>query len=226
MDVVEIISQSQSRKSLNEHSLIRRMRKEAFSMEQVALILGQWFHPLHYFPSFVSRMIGISPSLEVKAVMSKIVWQELGEGDVQQAHERIFTDTMTTVGFKLDDLIAAAPLPATAKLVAEYERKSANDYLSSLGYVYATESADLAMVGSIGVAVRKATGVRSLPWVDIHVKQEPDHTDCVDTAVASDLNEADAKLVLEAADVMFGLWCDFFSHIEAAVDRIKEMEVV
>lgn len=226
MNILEMLKKSEHRKALNEHSLIKRMRSEEFNRDQVAAILGQWYHPLHYFPSFVSRFIGITPSLEVKTMMSKIVWQELGEGDTRRAHERIFETTMQDVGFKKEDFIDVAPLNATKKLVDEYEAKSANAPLDSLGYVYATEAADLLMVSSIGSSVRRTTGVRELPWVDIHVKQEPDHTDSVDGAVKTDFSPEELDTIVKAAEKMFGLWCDFFSNIEIEVDKFTHKDMI
>jgi pyrroloquinoline quinone (PQQ) biosynthesis protein C len=220
MDIVVEIKKLESRKELNQHSLIQRMRKETFSKEQVAVVLGQWFHPLHYFPSFVSRYIGICPDMVTKTLMSKLVWQELGEGDPKRAHEVFFINTMQDAGFTLDQFLEVEAFPATVELVSEYKDKSGYDHLASLGYVYATESADLLMVSSIGSAVRKATDVKRLPWVDIHVSQEPDHTDCVDHAVANDLSAEECNSVLASADSMFKIWCEFFSSIEAEMDNL------
>lgn len=221
MDLNKAISQLQSKRRLNDHSLIRRMKHEVLTREQVAIVLGQWFHPLHYFPSFVSRYIGICQDMATKTLMSKIVWQELGEGDVKRAHETIFIDTMTGVGFDKEALAAAEAFPATARLVAEYRAKSANDHLASLGYVYATESADLLMVSSIGTAVRNATGIKRLPWVDIHIIQEPDHNDSVDGAVSMTYSDSENEQILAAADAMFECWCDFFNEIEMAIGELK-----
>ncbi|PQJ44594.1 hypothetical protein BTO01_29155 [Vibrio jasicida] len=221
MDIVEHLKKRESRQALINHSLVSKMRKDDLSLEQVGVVLGQWFHPLHYFPSFVSRFIGITPSMPVKTLMSKIVWQELGEGDIKRAHETLYIDTMSEAGFSNQTVAHTPAFASTARLVREYEEKSVDNHLASLGYVYATEAADLAMVSSIGSAVRRATGMKRLPWVDIHVAQEPDHTDCVDGAVAADLTSEEIEQVIAAADAMFGFWCDFFTEIEKAIAQIE-----
>jgi hypothetical protein len=59
------------------------------SREQVVIILGQWFHPLHYFPTFLSRLISVSPEIETQTFVSRILWEELGEGDPRRAHEKV-----------------------------------------------------------------------------------------------------------------------------------------
>src|SRR5678809_686441 len=63
------------------------------STEQVVIILGQWFHPLHYFPTFLSRLISVSPKLETQTYVSRILWEELGEGDPRRAHEKAVSYT-------------------------------------------------------------------------------------------------------------------------------------
>lgn len=219
MEIIVRVNDLPSRKHLFEHSFIRRMKKQTLSAQQVQVVLGQWFHPLHYFPSFVGRFIGIAPSLAIKTLMSKIMWQELGEGDISRAHETLFAETMMDVGFARQGFVSVAPLPATARLVAAYAEKSASDYLASLGYLYATESADLLMVAAIGAAVRKNTGATRLPWVDVHIRQEPDHTDCVDGALVSGLTSDEETYVLASADAMFTMWCDFFTEIERSVEE-------
>lgn len=221
MSILNEIKDLESRKALLHHPLLKRMRQEELSREQVAVVLGQWFHPLHYFPSFVSRYIGICPEMQIKTLMSKIVWEELGEGDPARAHESFFIDTMLGVGFDKHALTHATPFPATRALVHEYHEKSGNDALASLGYVYATEAADLLMVGSIGAAVRRTTGVKQLPWVDIHIKQEPGHSDSVDSAVRVNLTEEESVKVLAAASKMFQCWCNFFTDIETAVNQLE-----
>lgn len=218
MNFAERLNQLESRRMLKEHSLIRRMKSEKFNREQVRIILGQWYHPLRYFPMFVGRLIGLSPTLKERSVLAKILWQELGQGELAMAHEQIYIDTMTELGFSAEEFVDVEPFAATSKLVGDYRGASAADYHGCVGYVFATESADLLMVSAIGAAVRRAFGSGTLRWVDIHVRQEPDHTDCVEDVVIAQVDSAAVEKVLQAADTMFTDWCNFFSEIETALD--------
>src|ERR1044072_5889849 len=58
--------------------------------EQAVVIVGQWFHPLHYFPVFLSRLISVTPNVAAQTYISRILWEELGGGDPRRAHERIY----------------------------------------------------------------------------------------------------------------------------------------
>lgn len=203
--------------ALRSHSLLERMNRETFGREAVRRILCQWYHPLHYFPTFLSRHMALSPTLAAKTQVSRIVWQELGEGDPERSHELVYVQTMSAIGFAPAEFVNTPMLDATRSLVGAYEDVSATDYATSLGFLRATEHADLAMVSAIGTAVRSFSGATSLPWVDIHVRQEPDHTDSVANVLAKDLSAQQTEAVVRGAERMYRLWIDFFSDIERAI---------
>ena len=118
----------------------------------------------------------------MKTAICKILYQELGEGDPARAHERMYISTMEDAGFDRATVSEAPPFEETRRLVQRYEEASA-ERLSALGFVYGTEVADLAMVAGIGNAVRRVSGLETLPWVDIHILQEPDHVDQANEAL-------------------------------------------
>jgi pyrroloquinoline quinone (PQQ) biosynthesis protein C len=201
------------RKKLINHSFFERIRTAPVTRGQAAAFLGQWWHPLHYFPVFLSRLISVSPKVELQTAISKILYQELGEGDESRAHEVLYITTMTPLGFSRAEVSGTAPLPATARLVAAYAESSAN-LMAGLGFMYGTEVADLAMVSGIGNAVRRATGATSLPWVDIHVEQEPEHVARANDSLSLDLSEAQEGELLFHAESMWKHWIAFFDELE------------
>src|SRR3978361_1704965 len=71
---------------------------DALDREKVGTFLGQWWHPLHYFPNFLSRTIDQVPMLEMKTAICKILNQELGEGDPARAHARIYVKAREGAG--------------------------------------------------------------------------------------------------------------------------------
>jgi pyrroloquinoline quinone (PQQ) biosynthesis protein C len=197
------------------HPFLSRMATADLGRTRVGVVLGQWWHPLHYFPTFLARAVAVVPLAE-KTAISKILFQELGEGDPSAAHEAIYLETMGEVGFALETVTAAPPLEATRRLVAAYA-DSAETCAGALGFVYATEVADLAMVSAIGAAVRRATRAERLRWVDIHVSQEPEHVAKARDAVGLDLSARDTGLLVENAQLGWALWREFLTSLDAAV---------
>src|SRR5262249_43752859 len=112
--------------------------------------------------------------------------------------------------------IDVAPLGSTRDLVTGYA-DSTHDFAPALGFTFATEVADLAMVSAIGTMVRNLTGAKELPWVDIHVAQEPDHVDSADLALAVQMTEDEENQVVMHAESMWQLWIEFFSGLENVV---------
>ncbi|HEY4563805.1 MAG TPA: iron-containing redox enzyme family protein, partial [Thermoanaerobaculia bacterium] len=79
--ITERLEENPLRKELVHHPFFKEVRSSAaLDREKVGVFLGQWWHPLHYFPHFLSRTIDQVPMLEMKTAISKILYQELGEG--------------------------------------------------------------------------------------------------------------------------------------------------
>jgi hypothetical protein len=186
---------------------------DTLTKEQMVLVLGQWFHPLHYFPTFLSRLISVTPEIRTQTFVSRILWEELGKGDPQGAHEKIYIETITDGGFAVSDVAEAPPLPATERLVSGYE-KASSELLSGLGFLYGTEVMDLQMVSSIGELMRRCTGKQNLPWVNVHVDQEPGHVESSENSVRPVLTAEDQKEVVRCAEEMWELWTDFFKAVQ------------
>ena len=180
--------------------------------EQVFIILGQWFHPLHYFPTFLSRLISVSPEIETQTYVSRILWEELGEGDPRRAHEKVYLETISDGGFAKEQVAGAPPLNATRRLVDGYEQASTNR-LSGLGFLYGTEVVDLPMVATIGELMRRCTGKKDLPWVNIHISQEPGHVASANATLKPGFTGEEQREIVNHAEQMWTLWIDFFKDI-------------
>jgi pyrroloquinoline quinone (PQQ) biosynthesis protein C len=204
------------RKKLVNHEFFRRVNIAPLGRSQVAVFIGQWWHPLHYFPAFLSRSISVLPAIESKCAIAKILSQETGQGDPKRAHEVVYVDTMERAGFTKEQATGAAPFPETAALVAGYERASLSQF-TALGFVFATEVADLVMVSGIGNAVRRVSRVKDLEWVDIHVQQEPDHVEEAEHALLRGFDASDEAAVTRSAEEMWRLWIAFFDRLDREI---------
>jgi len=221
--ITERLEENPLRKELIHHPFFKEVRSSAeLDREKVGIFLGQWWHPLHYFPNFLSRTIDQLDMLEMKTAIGKILYQELGEGDPARAHERIYVTTMQEAGFDEATVAQAAPLEETRRLVQRYREASA-DRLSALGFVYGTEVADLAMVAGIGNAVRRVSGLKDLPWVDIHILQEPDHVAQVNEAIEPDFSAEEIDIIVANAEEMWSLWTNFFNRLRKVMFGTEEL---
>jgi pyrroloquinoline quinone (PQQ) biosynthesis protein C len=222
--ITERLEENPLRKELIHHPFFKEVRSSELDREKVGVFLGQWWHPLHYFPNFLSRTIDAVPVLEMKTAICTILNQELGEGDPARAHERLYVSTMKDAGFDRATVAEAAPFEETRRLVQRYEEASA-ERLSALGFVYGTEVADLAMVAGIGHAVTRVSGVKSLPWVDIHIQQEPEHVEQASEALDLNFNAQEVEAIVASAEEMWRLWIAFFDRLRAVMFAQSEVPV-
>ena len=203
-------------RQLIQHSFFRKVKTAPLSTRDAALFVGQWWHPLHYFPDFLARSVAALPDIASKSAIARILGQETGDGNPDRAHEVIYVDTMTRVGMSRQQVVGAAPFPETDALLAGY-RLAASARCSALGFIFATEVSDLCMVSGIGTAVSRATGVSDLEWVNIHVAQEPDHVHEADHTMMQQFSDDEAAAIQASAREMWNLWVAFFSRLSREI---------
>lgn len=201
------------RKQLVNHQFFQNVKKDPLTKKKVEFFLSQYYYPINYFTYFLSKLISILPTIEMQTFVSKILWQELGEGNPDNAHLTLFISTMKNIGFVKDSIVNAKSLTETDQLVNGY-KDSTNDYLTGLGFLYGTEVIDITIVQGLGEAVSKVTGEKNLPWVEIHIKQEPDHVDSSERTLKYSFTEKEKKIVIQSAEKMWRLWINFFTAID------------
>jgi len=209
-----ILEQHPLRNQLIRHPFFTELEESPLTRADIARLVGQWWHPLHYFPTFLSRLIAVSESLTIKVSSSRILFQELGEGDPARAHEVVFQQTMRDVGIAPSQATGAEASVCTAALVSGYMEASRTE-LEGVAFLYATEVADLSMVSALGTAIRRVTGAVALPWVDIHVAQEPDHVYEAEQATSLEFDDLQMNVLIATAARCWTLWSEFFAALAA-----------
>jgi pyrroloquinoline quinone (PQQ) biosynthesis protein C len=184
----------------------------SLTKERAAILLEQWWHPLHYFPTFLARCVAVLPDIASKSAITQILHEETGDGVVSKAHEVIYADSMEKAGFDRAQVTGTDPYPETAALVEGY-RAASEQREKALGFIFATETTDLLMVSSIGKAIERSTGVTDTEWVSIHVEQEPGHVAEANHALLANFGPEEEAAVLEAANEMWRLWSAFFDRL-------------
>ena len=90
----------------------------------------------------------------MKTSIATILYQELGQGDVENSHERLYFSTMEMAGFTQEYILSPERLLATKNLVEGYSESSYDPY-RGLGFLLGTEATDLLMVSNIGDVIRR-----------------------------------------------------------------------
>ncbi len=217
VSVLDQLKSSPAKERFVKNPVLRKLRVDTLTPEQATVVVGQYWYPIEYFTTFLPKVIASSPKLAIKTLVSKVLWQELGEGDVAKSHETLYIDTMVDNAKMPYKQVCEAPLLEATKRLMDGYHQSTDNFLDGIGFLFATEEIDLPIVSSLSKAVRKATGEKNLPWLDIHVKQEPDHTDNMAETVSSYISDEEAQYVVQAAEKMWDLWNDFFLNIGSEI---------
>lgn len=80
--------------TFREHPFFAAVDTADLTKEQASVLLEQWWHPLHYFPTFLARCTAVLPDIASKSAIARILNQETGGGVVAKAHEVIYVDSM------------------------------------------------------------------------------------------------------------------------------------
>ncbi len=216
VEIVDSISDrligTEAHRTFVDHEFFKQVNVGELAHEHVEIFLGQWWHPLHYFPTFLARCISVLPDIESKSAITRILSQEAGVKSAKAAHEVIYADSMEKAGYDRQTVTGSAPYEETAALLAWYEQCSA-ERCTALGGIFATEVTDLLMVSAIGEAVKRESGTERNAWVDIHVLQEPDHVDQATSAVFSGLTPEQEQALIDSAEEMWRRWTAFFDRL-------------
>ena len=132
---------------------------------------------------------------------------------------------MSKIGFDENSLTNSKRLPETEALIRGFQQAVQDGCFTAVAFAYGTEAADLAMVSGIGHALSKSFNLKNLEWVNIHIQQEPDHTDSVDSIFLDTSGKFDENDVLQAARSMWQLWADFFTALSKQVTQVAACAV-
>jgi pyrroloquinoline quinone (PQQ) biosynthesis protein C len=211
------LAQSPVYRAFRDHPFFAAVETADLSRAQAATVIEQWWHPLHYFPTFLARCVAVLPDIGSKSAITRILNQEVGGGFPARAHEVIYVDSMDKAGFDRSKVTQTSPYAETAALVEGY-RTAADRRETALGFIFATETTDLLMVSSVGKVIERTTGVTDNEWVSIHVAQEPDHVEEANHALLANFSPGEEAAVLRAADQMWQLWIAFFDRLVIEAD--------
>jgi pyrroloquinoline quinone (PQQ) biosynthesis protein C len=217
-NLLQALASSPGRASVTEHPFFGFINRTKLEKGAVSAFLGQYWYPLHFFPTFLSRLVANAPTTEVKAVVSRILWQELGQGEAARSHEALYIETMEAAGLDRRDFVDVPPLPSTRALVEGYARAS-QGYLPALGWLYGTEVNDLAIVVGLGRAVRQISTHKELPWVTVHAREEPSHVKDASQVAGQSFTQDEHAAIAAAAEESWRLWAAFFTELHQLIGR-------
>jgi pyrroloquinoline quinone (PQQ) biosynthesis protein C len=213
--VLSRLADDDARRRLIGHRLLEVLQNRPLTRQSLAVALGQYWHPIHYFTEFLARCLTAVGDLELRSRLSLILFQELGQGDPTRAHESLYLNAAQRAGIPAHDIRGSKPLLQTEALVSGFREATATRP-RAIAYLYATEIIDLRLVKSLGSAITRASGGAAPDWVKVHEQQEGDHVMTARALVAL-LPVSEVEEVLEHAGTAWTRWQQFYDGIGAAI---------
>src|SRR6266545_368183 len=65
--------------NFRDHPFFAAVDTADFTKEQAAILIEQWWHPLHYFPTFLARCVAVLPDIASKSAITRILNREASE---------------------------------------------------------------------------------------------------------------------------------------------------
>jgi len=215
----------ETKKRFQQHPLFKYGATGPLTSEQLKIVFSQYLQPLHYFPDFLSHLIALLPSIDQKTYISRILYQELGEGDPSNAHEVAYFKCLEDLNLAKTKILEHELYIETSDLMNMYKSAS-TDLEKSLGVLFATEVADLAIITGLYQLIKRNFGKELPLWVRLHIQQEPDHVKSSMETLCVRSPHTSQQKVLEFAEECSQKWYNFFDSILKNVSEEDSKNVV
>lgn len=175
----EIVTHFETRGSIANHPLFRRLDREPTRLDHIWTILANGREGIGAsFPRWLASVVARVESDEMRSVLAKQLNDELGNGNPEQAHGVLYQKM-------LDDLAAHAPTGDLEKLLAPgralarglADLYTARDAYEGIGATLLMEVFGKQADQRVGGLLRRQTVVdpKTLTWLVLHEELEEEH---------------------------------------------------
>jgi pyrroloquinoline-quinone synthase len=190
-----------------------------WSLAQVKIVAPDYFAFVRHFPRCLARLIGNVDDEPSRIYLTSILHEELGEGNPERVHHRLFSNLLTNLGLSLED-IDSQTNRETERHRNELERLYGhNDILVALGAQYALEKQAQRMLGGVRRGFSHVL-VREEEYFTVHERQEPEHhqrmMECLNSHIGS---RKDLDRVIAGARQLMDSLNGFWQGIEKNLSR-------
>ena len=220
-----LMAEIRAGRSFGGHPLWSKIQNGDVSRGGLQTFAKQFFLQVLEFPRAVSALHSrcADPSERMKLAES-VYEEETGRLSNTKPHPELFLDFCTGVGVSREEALTAEPFPATAALLHwfEYSTKIL-PFLEGVAAInLAAEGQVVGAFGPFALALQQRYGLSSaeVAFWDVHELADAEHSDVGDHIVVKNaLDDETQAGVRRAVRTSLGIWWQFFSGIEARIDR-------
>lgn len=155
---------------------LRDATESPWTAATAAVIIPEYKAFIRCFPGCLARLVGLVEDDESRAFLGSILHEELGAGEHDRMHHRLFEHAVRASALLPGDVVSRKEIfPATLNLVAEMRHLYGhNDILVALGAQYALEKQALDMIRGVADGFSHVLD-RNAEYFELHLRQEPEH---------------------------------------------------
>lgn len=135
------------------------------------------------FPSILSGLIANTCDLDFQFFLTQILFSELGSGDVERMHFKLFERILRKLGLSDEEINAGARFRETHDLIEGMcQLYRHEDILRAMGAQYALERQAFPMIDKLYVGFKHYENLTrdDFEYFELHLVEEPEHLACME----------------------------------------------
>src|SRR5579884_1204583 len=118
-----------------------RFRLGDMTDEEFGTFAVEFYNFARFFPKILVSQLVNTEDEGVADELTKVLYSELGDGQVRRRHELLYRDFLRSVGFQIHDVLATPMLPSTRAYIEGMEQLySSGNHALALGASFGLEN--------------------------------------------------------------------------------------
>ncbi|HHT9119726.1 MAG TPA: TenA family transcriptional regulator [Candidatus Hypogeohydataceae bacterium YC41] len=203
------------------HPFLRNFRNGKLTLDRMRIFARQYYLYSRWFSMYVSAVIAKMPDEKPRAYLIKNLYQEYGEGDLQQTHPAIFRRFLRALRLDSPEIERIEPLPETRLFIHEYLFVCREGhFLEALGALGpGTESIVPYIYHSFYEGLRKEPSLHEedIEFFTLHMQMDVEHSANIKEALLEyAVNRENQALIRQGAMEILGARTVFWNGLERA----------
>lgn len=206
-----------------ENAFFVRARADRWSRSQLQRFGADYRYWIASFPGILGGLIGRTRDCEFQFFLTQILFSELGSGQPDQMHFRLFERILSKLGLTREEIQAGPRFSETCNLVDGMRQLyQHDDILRAMGAQYALERQAFPMIEKLYVGFKHYRQLtrEDFEYFEVHLVEEPEHLRCMEECMGRCMSKPeDVERVSVGAraclDLIAAFWRRMYKEVTA-----------
>jgi len=163
-----------------------------FEVDKAQLFARLYYPHILRTRLYQASVLGITPDENIQYVLSDILYDEYGQGDLGQSHMQLYRNFMTAIGVQIEDASTYTIIPELQMYISTMEQLTRNgDWLTAVAAVGVASEWPIPKYYSLLLdGLRRIPGIKEedLELFSGHVELDIEHANMIEQSVLPHLN--------------------------------------